>query len=331
MKKEMIGVLVCVLLITTAILPVVGTPNVVKTKTVKNKVGQNEMMETIRPSIFPFTSQFPWIFLNLDWNYWDNKPHMYTIPTGNVGIGTTNPNSKLEVNGVIHSTTGGFKFPDGTVQTTAVIGGGDDDWEWSSGSGLTGDIYHLGDIGVGTTNPASELEIHGDQNDFVGIYIKNPNTGSSSSEGIYFWNEDGGIAGIRLHDEGSTAYPSQMRLFNNRPDGSIHLISNSIHFGVVGCPTDLLTIANNCNVGIGTQNPTSKLHVVGKGTFTGGVDPPYISFSEESHESIREYAKEVEEHEKVMQFWNGEAHRMEVYVISEDTFYTITGELIEDQ
>jgi len=71
------------------------------------------------------------------------------------------------------------------------------------------------------------------------------------------------------------------------------------------------------------------LWVKGKITAAGGIDPPYISFSDESHQSIREFAKSVEEHEKVMQFWNGETHRLEVYVINEDKFYTITGELIE--
>jgi len=39
---------------------------------------------------------------------------------GDVGIGVLNPTASLEVNGVIHSHTGGYKFPDGTVQTTAA-------------------------------------------------------------------------------------------------------------------------------------------------------------------------------------------------------------------
>lgn len=44
----------------------------------------------------------------------------FLITTGNVGIGVTNPASKLTVAGVIESTSGGIKFPDGTVQTTVA-------------------------------------------------------------------------------------------------------------------------------------------------------------------------------------------------------------------
>ncbi len=38
---------------------------------------------------------------------------------GKVGIGTATPTSLLTVNGMIETTLGGYKFPDGTIQTTA--------------------------------------------------------------------------------------------------------------------------------------------------------------------------------------------------------------------
>ena len=39
---------------------------------------------------------------------------------GNVGIGTSNPGQKLSVVGIIESTSGGFKFPDNSIQTIAA-------------------------------------------------------------------------------------------------------------------------------------------------------------------------------------------------------------------
>ena len=41
------------------------------------------------------------------------------VVAGKVGIGTTSPGQALSVAGTIESTTGGFKFPDGTTQTSA--------------------------------------------------------------------------------------------------------------------------------------------------------------------------------------------------------------------
>jgi hypothetical protein len=40
---------------------------------------------------------------------------------GQIGIGTTTPTSKLTVQGMIQTTVGGYKFPDGTMQTTAGL------------------------------------------------------------------------------------------------------------------------------------------------------------------------------------------------------------------
>jgi len=50
-------------------------------------------------------------------------PKFFIHDHGNVGIGTINPTAKLQVAGIIHSTTGGIKFPDGSVQTTAASPG----------------------------------------------------------------------------------------------------------------------------------------------------------------------------------------------------------------
>jgi hypothetical protein len=42
---------------------------------------------------------------------------------GKVGVGTDTPTSKLTVQGMIETTMGGLKFPDGTLQTTAAVSG----------------------------------------------------------------------------------------------------------------------------------------------------------------------------------------------------------------
>jgi hypothetical protein len=51
----------------------------------------------------------------------DDEHLMDVISNGNVGIGTTEPKSKLTVNGTIESSSGGIKFPDGTVQVTKAV------------------------------------------------------------------------------------------------------------------------------------------------------------------------------------------------------------------
>lgn len=45
-------------------------------------------------------------------------------PNGFVGIGADAPAYALQVHGLVYSDSGGFRFPDGSVQTTAAFGGG---------------------------------------------------------------------------------------------------------------------------------------------------------------------------------------------------------------
>jgi hypothetical protein len=57
-------------------------------------------------------------------NVWTRKATLALNPQGgNVGIGTSQPGATLTVAGMIQTTTGGIKFPDGSVQTTATLRG----------------------------------------------------------------------------------------------------------------------------------------------------------------------------------------------------------------
>ncbi|MBN2214147.1 MAG: T9SS type A sorting domain-containing protein, partial [Bacteroidales bacterium] len=84
------------------------------------------------------------------------------------------PLSKLEVTGMIHSTSEGIKFPDGTIQATAAYGSGDNYWNLSD-SNL---YYNDGNIGIGTDEPGAKVEI-ADGDIFIsdinrGIIMKSP-------------------------------------------------------------------------------------------------------------------------------------------------------------
>ena len=56
---------------------------------------------------------------NMDPDVLPDPTELFSIKAGGrVGIGVISPNQPLSVNGAIKSTTGGFKFPDATTQTT---------------------------------------------------------------------------------------------------------------------------------------------------------------------------------------------------------------------
>lgn len=73
---------------------------------------------------------------------------------GKIGIGTTNPTSKLTVNGMIETTLGGLKFPDGTVQTTAGLSSIFHD-ATLTGNGTNSSPLGIANNGVGTNQLAN--------------------------------------------------------------------------------------------------------------------------------------------------------------------------------
>jgi len=87
---------------------------------------------------------------------------------GNVGIGTMTPGQKLSVAGTIESTSG-FKFPDGTTQTSA--GGAAAGWTENASANTVYVTDTTRNIGIGTTTPGYKLDVSGDIRAANHVYV----------------------------------------------------------------------------------------------------------------------------------------------------------------
>ncbi len=246
-----------------------------------NEMGQNS------PTLYPSWST-P-IHLAASGNTWLNG--------GNVGIGTTNPTYKLHVVGDSY-VTGTMRLVDGNGIN------------WSSGSAsisTTGSpsysmlfntyngtantekmrVTGSGNVGIGTTNPASKLDIGGISNtnaaSMFGIY-NSVVLGSAANSYLYPMEIQGRANNlIRLQsalyrrgttttDWGGTAYRLQYAVDGSFTYGSKAFVEigasdpTTNYGGFISLGTngvDRLSILNSGSVGIGTTSPTSTLHIAG--------------------------------------------------------------------
>lgn len=261
--------------------------------------------------------------VNNDWNYWSGPPNMYSIPSGNIGIGTINPAEKLDVIGTIKMT--GFIMPTGAtsgyVLTSDTAGLGS--WQYL-------DVSDGHSLDAADGEPVDVVYVDNDGNFIINTSgVQTRMTGSNNN----FYNPPN----VNIETEGSVTTSIGESTITQVGQNSQTSVGGNMNVNVgndldvtVGGNTNIVsgkTLKITTGAGLNIVGPTT---IDGKLTVTGGIDPPYISYSKETHESIREYAKYVDDHEEVMQFWNGDTHRMEIYAISEDVFYSITGELIEE-
>ena len=127
--------------------------------------GTNQTLRLIGPGVYGSNSQ-----LNFgDGNYVslsedvDDKLLIHAqgrtaITGGNVGIGTTEPDNTLTVAGIIHTSSGGIKFPDNTFQTTAAVTSTEHYIGESFGGGKVFFVYDGGRHGLiaATTDQATD-------------------------------------------------------------------------------------------------------------------------------------------------------------------------------
>ena len=236
-----------------------------------------------------------------------DKELMRLTPEGNLGIGTSKPEFKLDVAGAIRAREG-FIFNDGstlnvtdkgaltltgsngkgsvtvgngggTVTPSTVTGSGTPNqlpkWNDNSGALVDSVITELsGNIGIGTTTPNGKLHIFTDNN--------------SAMRALF----EGGSPEFWYKRTNTVTLPDGLFRYTIGPDRSFYLQRNTAiggDFATVANPIIITKTDNTIfsgKVGIGTINPQSPLDVIGNlsvsgnATISGNIAAKYQDIAE---------------------------------------------------
>jgi hypothetical protein len=100
--------------------------------------------------------------------------------SGNVGIGTTTPNTKLDVNGTINVRNNGYEFGRITTNNVSGVDGGLT-FQYITGGVFTNGLLldAAGNVGIGTTLPSQDLHVDGNVRITGAVYDSNNVAGTS--------------------------------------------------------------------------------------------------------------------------------------------------------
>ena len=184
---------------------------------------------------------------------------------GNVGIGTTSPTAKLEVNGNVKATSftgsfsGSFTAPGSTTQIVY-----NDNGVLAANSGL---VYSGSNVGIGISAPTEKLHIVSSAtgNQFGRITATDSNSSAAwvaqndSGDNVVYRVFSSGVSGTQM----GNALGRSASLLANLGGSGVFLLGtfSNTNFILGTNNTENMRITTAGNVGIGTSSPTKRLHV----------------------------------------------------------------------
>jgi hypothetical protein len=165
--------------------------------------------------------------------------NMYSIPLGNVGIGTSSPSARLSIqmkgNPISPSDVGGLIIKDAMYNSGNQL----DIQDCLGNTNFL--VDHVGRVGIGTNSPEAALHVKG--------------TGWPNSF-VYLQSDLGEDTGIRLYEGNNVKW----HIFNMSEIGGLRICNSDFSKDV------FFAKQSNGKVGIGTTNPTAVLDVLSRGT-----------------------------------------------------------------
>ncbi len=204
--------------------------------------------------------------------------------TGNVGIGTTSPGTKLVIDGVDNYTNGitiqnstGYQnlitaFSDGVNPTTGSA------LQFKVANNATGGnaavmtLKGSGNVGIGTTSPNGQISLNSQISPGT-IPLTYSSNSLATFNSYYTYGSGAEVTYPRYLDIGVRGTPD-----GTNGGGRIRFLTNPVTSGANS--VERMRIDENGNVGIGTASPSSPLVVVGNAqasTFSGGLSAGNVS------------------------------------------------------